>query len=188
MSVLIAQLPTQTLSDQRETQVAKRKFDPAKILETLDGEGVDYVVIGGIAAALHGSSIGTYDIDICYRRRMDNIGHLVNALKRLGAHLRVAKDPDADQIPFVLDTRAIQKGGNFSFTTNYGPLDCIAWPDGVSGYDELVSGASEYDIEDLKIKVASVDALLDMKRKAGREKDLISMFELEEIKRLKANS
>jgi len=40
-------------------------FDPRRILEILHDHGIDYVVLGGIAATLYGSPLPTSDLDIC---------------------------------------------------------------------------------------------------------------------------
>ena len=48
-------------------------FDPVRICTVLNEEGVDYVVIGGFAAVVHGSSLPTRDIDVVPSRRSDNL-------------------------------------------------------------------------------------------------------------------
>ncbi|HRD10646.1 MAG TPA: hypothetical protein PLI79_02175 [Mycobacterium sp.] len=46
-------------------------FQPAAILEILDRHAVEYVLIGGYAALLHGSTLPTRDLDITPRRQAD---------------------------------------------------------------------------------------------------------------------
>ena len=49
-------------------------------LELLSRHGVECVIVGGVAAALHGSSISTYDLDVCYARDTANLHRLAAAL------------------------------------------------------------------------------------------------------------
>jgi hypothetical protein len=146
-------------------------FDPLAGLQALHDAEVDYVVIGGVAARLHGSASLTRDLDICYARAPANLTRLARLLQALHARLRGADD----DLPFVLDARTLQAGGSFTFRTDVGDFDILAAPAGVEGYDELVRDAIEIDLGEFTIKVASIDDLIRMKRGAGRPKDLIEV-------------
>src|SRR6266478_477932 len=74
--------------------------------EHLQRHGVEFMVIGGQAAALHGSPLPTYDIDLCYRRTGENLRRLAIALAEIHPSLRGAP-PD---LPFRLDAETIQAG------------------------------------------------------------------------------
>src|SRR6516164_4482757 len=91
------------------------------IAEHLERHGVEFLVIGGQAAALLGSPVPTYDVDLCYRRTADNLERLARALAELHPTLRGAP-PD---LPFQLDARSLALGANFTFNTDYGPLDLL---------------------------------------------------------------
>ena len=52
------------------------RFDPEAILKVLESHGVDYVLIGGLAATLHGSPIRTGDADICPSPETPNLVRL----------------------------------------------------------------------------------------------------------------
>lgn len=77
------------------------------------------------------------------------------------------------------DTRPVsgRRRGTVSFTfeTDGGDLDILATPAGTRGYDELIRTADELDLGGCKVRVASIDALIQMKRAAGRPKDLIEV-------------
>ena len=76
-------------------------------------------MIGGLAAAMHGSPTVTVDIDICYEREPANLARLASALAEVYARLRDApEDP-----PFRLDARSLANGDSFTFETDDGPLD-----------------------------------------------------------------
>ena len=155
-----------------------------ELLRSLSGAEVKFVLIGGVAANLQGSATVTFDTDICYDREEGNIEKLVALLKKLGAELRVGGTSDDEPLPFQLNARSIQAGGNFTFKTDLGDLDCIAWPGGTFDFDKLAKKARMIDLGDFKVAVASIDDLLLMKRKAGRAKDVAQILELEEIKRI----
>ena len=88
-------------------------YDPIAALATLQRYGVEFVVIGGVAARLWGSPTMTNDVDICYSRDRGNLQRLAAALEDLDARLR---DVD-DDVPFRLDSTTLANGQNFTFTT-----------------------------------------------------------------------
>jgi len=146
-------------------------FDPLAGLRALHDAAIDFVVIGGVAARLHGSPSLTRDLDVCYARTPANLARLAGLLQQLHARLRGADD----DLPLVLDAHTLQAGGSFTFSTDVGDFDILAVPAGVEGYDELALGAIEVDLGEFTVKVASVDDLIRMKRSAGRPKDLIEV-------------
>lgn len=64
-------------------------FDPVRICEILNEENVDYVVVGGFAAVIRGSSLPTRDIDIVPSRIPENLERLARALNRMNAEIRI---------------------------------------------------------------------------------------------------
>lgn len=149
-------------------------FDPGPALETLVRHDVDFVVIGGIAAIILGSSYSTSDLDVAYARDRANVERLADALRELGATLRSAP---AD-LPFRVDADTIEAGLNFTFETRGGNLDIFGEPTGAPAYAELKRRSSVERIDGLDIRVASIDHLIAMKEAAGREKDRLLAGEL----------
>jgi len=146
-------------------------FDPLRALETLDRHGARFVVIGAFAGRLLGSPSLTRDLDICYARDRQNLEALAAALQELHARLR-GVDED---VPLRLDAKTLANGDSFTFVTDAGDLDVLGTPSGTSGYDELVRTAEETDLGGIRVRVASIDSLIRMKRAAGRPKDLIEV-------------
>lgn len=138
---------------------------------------IDCVLVGGVAATVHGSSIPTQDVDICYSRNTTNLARIVAALRSVNATLRGApKD-----VPFILDEETLKRGLNFTFETNVGDLDLLGEVRGVGVYADCLAHADEADIFDQPYRVLSLTKLMDAKRAAGRPKDLIALAELEAI-------
>jgi hypothetical protein len=146
------------------------EFDPRALLATLGDHDVRFVIIGGVAAAALGSPSVTVDLDVCYDRSPDNLVRLASALEDLHATLRGAP---ADL--FRRDPHALEMGDHFTFDTTLGPLDIMATPAGVKGYDELKSNAERMSIRGMEVWGASLDDLIRMKRAAGRPKDRVEI-------------
>jgi hypothetical protein len=165
-------------------------FDPDRILWVLHRREVRFVVIGGLAGNLLGTADITNDLDICYARDRDNLERLAEALKELGARLRVTREPDAD-LPFQLDATTLANGDSFTFATDAGDFDILGTPRGTHGFEDLDAGAADLDLgEGLVVRVASIDDLMRMKRASARAKDLLQLEHLgalrDEIKRFRA--
>ena len=153
-------------------------FDPVRALTTLVDHGVRFVIIGGFAGRLWGSTTVTNDLDICYARDSKNLFALGNALRDLRAVLR-GVPPD---LPFQLDARSLALGDSFTFATTAGNLDCLATPAGSGGFQDLISGAAEVAIGALRVPVASLEDLMRLKQAAGRPKDRIELEILSALK------
>lgn len=152
-------------------------FEPVLILRTLVGYQVDFILIGGIAAAARGSPVATIDLDICYLRDAKNLKKLAAALREMHAQLRGVDE----EVPFILDEKTLAAGDSFTLTTELGDLDILGTPAGTDGYRDLATGAGEVEVEGFAVKVASVEDLIRMKRAAGRTKDLPHIALLEAL-------
>jgi hypothetical protein len=164
------------------------EFRPRPILDALIAHSVDFVVIGGIAGILRGSSYPTYDLDVAYARDVENLERLASALVELRATLRGAP-PD---LPFILDAKTLENGAHFTFDTPYGSVDIRTDPDGAPKYDALKDGAGEpQPLEGVLVYAASLDHLIGMKEAAGRTKDKLMASEYrmlaDEIRKLESD-
>ena len=158
--------------------MARRKFRPGRVLETLVAHDVDFVLIGGLAGVARGSAYATYDVDLAYARDAENLERLAAALRELDATLRGAP---AD-VPFLLDAETIAKGAHFTFDTPFGGVDILTDPDGAPPYERLVAAAGDpAPVEDVLIRVASLDHLIAMKEASDRPKDRLMAAEYRTI-------
>ena len=154
-------------------------FDPIRILRELSADGVEFVLIGGMAGRVHGSPTVTNDLDVCYRRTRDSCERLAKTLRRLNARLR---DLPAN-LPFQVNGSAIWQGQNFTFVTDAGFFDCLASPEegSATDYDALMKNALTVTIAGAPILVCSLEDLIRMKEAAGRAKDLIEVEVLKAV-------
>jgi len=135
-------------------------FDPLRILKLLHRHGVRFVIIGGIAGRLWGSTTVTNDLDICYGRDRANLEWLARALRELKAKGDMDSLESAERVAFV---------------TSAGNFDCIGTPVGTTGYDQLARTAISMDLGDLSVPVAAIEELILMKRASARPKDLVEV-------------
>jgi hypothetical protein len=154
-------------------------FEPDALLGALAGAGVDFVVIGGIAAVMHGAARITQDLDIAYAKTPENLEALGGTLIGLGARLRGIDEEG----PFVPDAQTLRHVTLLTLDTKVGPLDLLGDPFGAPPYDELRRDAERVTFESLPILIASIDHLVAMKASAGRPKDIADIDELDAIRR-----
>lgn len=151
--------------------------DYAKILTVLTDNRVQFVLIGGVAANLHGSARATFDLDLVYGRQRANIARLVKALAPYRPYLRGAPPG----LPFKLDERTVRAGLNFTLETALGDVDLLGEVVGGGSYEQLLPNTVEVRAFGLRCKCVTLERLIQLKRAAGRPKDLESIAELQAL-------
>jgi hypothetical protein len=146
-----------------------------ELLRTLASGGVEFIVIGGVAAGAHGSVRGTQDLDVVYARAETNLRNLVNALTPHHPYLRGAPPG----LPFRFDVATVKAGLNFTLTTDLGWIDMLAEITGGGKYEDLLSHSTPIEAFGVTCRVLDLDALIQAKRATGRPKDLEIIGELE---------
>lgn len=117
-------------------------------LKALSDRGVNFVVIGGYAATLHGSAYLTRDLDICYERTPENIERLVSALRPYHPRLRGAPEG----LPFLFEVETLSNGMNFTLATDLGDIDLLGH----------LSGLGEFPAVACRCLAASIEWLLSI--------------------------
>jgi predicted nucleotidyltransferase len=152
--------------------------DLKALLTRLHNAGVEFVLVGGLAATAHGSARLTQDVDIVYARTPGNIARLVDTLKPYEPYLRGAPPG----LPFLWDAQTIQRGLNFTLTTKLGSLDLLGEIVGGGTYQDLLPESIEIKVFGVTCLCLDLDALIRVKRAAGRPKDLEVIAELEALR------
>ena len=149
-----------------------------ELLRVLGGGGVHFVLVGGVAAAAHGSPRSTQDLDVVYERRDENLRRIAAALGPHRPYLRGAPPG----LPFRLDLETLRSGLNFTLSTDLGWIDLLGEIAGAGSYENLVTQSVTVEIFGIQCKLIGLDALILAKRAAGRPKDLEDLAALEMLR------
>lgn len=144
-------------------------FRPLAIFDVLSDRAVEYIVVGGIAGVLHGAALRTGDLDICPRRSPENLARLADALRDLGARLRV--DREQDGVPFDPSPALLEQMRAVTMSTRFGDLDLRFAPAAFDGYDDLAPRAIEAPFGNTTVPIAALDDVIRSKETADRSKD-----------------
>jgi hypothetical protein len=145
-------------------------LQPEAIIRTLAQHEVDYVLIGGLAAVLHGSPAMTNDADICPDPSLDNLRRLAAALRDMDA--RIQSDVVPDGLKFAVDEHFLSKMPMVNCTTRYGDFDIASYPAAFNGeYADFAPHAVEFDVDGTRVKVAALADIIRTKETANRAKD-----------------
>jgi predicted nucleotidyltransferase len=148
--------------------------DLAQVIPPLVRAKVDFILIGGMAAILHGAARVTFDVDVVYSRMHDNIERLTTALAPHRAYLRNAPVG----LPFAWDAKTIRNGLNFTLTTDLGDVDLLGEVADGETYQTLLPHSFEPEAFGVRFKCIDLPTLIRIKEAAGRRKDLEAIAEL----------
>lgn len=153
--------------------MAERDFDPEAMLSALADRDVRFVLIGGMAAVLHGDVGVTVDLDIVPERSDENLERLARALLDLGARIRTEGEPEGLHFDRSAEfLKNLPPDSIVNMTTEAGDLHVTFCPSGTQGFSDLCRDAIEIEAADrLHILVASLQDVIRSKEAAGREKD-----------------
>jgi hypothetical protein len=144
-------------------------LDPKRILTALSKHGVQYVLIGALAARLQGFPRATYDADITPAKGRDNLERLAAALRELGARIYTEQVPEG--LAFDCSAPMLARADIWSLITEAGRLDLAFRPSGTEGYDDLARHAVAFTIYDHSVQVARLEDIIRSKEAAGRFQD-----------------
>lgn len=127
-------------------------IDFKALLTALDHASVRFILVGGVAATIHGSSRLTKDIDVVYARDAENISRLAGALRPHSPYPRGAPP---------------------------GPIDLLGEIAGGGRFEDLEPHSVRVSAYGVECLCLGLDRLIDVKRAAGRPQDLDAIAELE---------
>jgi len=148
-------------------------YDLGRMLGVLCEEGVDFMLVGGIAAVLQGAPVLTQDVDILYQIEEQNLGRLEKALDRLHAVAR------GDPRNLRFDKSHLRTAGHKLSMTDAGPLDILGSINEGLRYEDLIATTDEIEVVGLRVRVISLERLVQVKRELARPKDLAMLPVLE---------
>ncbi len=155
-------------------------FDPERIITTLARHGVDYVLVGALAARLQGFPRLTADADIIPSGDPENLNRLANALRELEA--RIYTDNVPEGLAFGWDGSALARGEIWYLVTTAGRLDVIFAPADIR-FDDLVAGAVEFEVFGASLLAADLPDIIRLKEAADRPQDRQDVIVLREMLR-----
>jgi predicted nucleotidyltransferase len=141
--------------------------DYLAILQTLADHRVEFIVIGGVCAVLHGAPVTTFDLDLVQSRTPENLDRLVAALQAMGAYYRGQGDRRLQPTPSFLASP-----GHHLLMTRFGPLDVLGTIARERTYDDLLPHSVELQLQiGLCVRILDLETLITTKEETGRDKD-----------------
>jgi len=149
----------------------------SQLLSRLIKAEVEFVLVGGLAASIHGSSLTTRDVDICCRFDEVNLMKIQESLADLHPVHRMRPDLSLNL------TREQCKGlKNLYIKTDLGVIDCLGSVLGVGDYDEVSKHSMALTLPIGTIHILDIDTLIKAKEAMGRPHDLITVQHLKAVK------
>lgn len=150
--------------------------DFKKLIGLLAGHKVDFVLIGGFAAVIHGVSLLTQDLDVCVSFREENMERLSRALKGCHPIHRQNRKP-LDQT-----AKTLSRFKNLYLLTDVGELDLLGEIAGLGSFEDLAGHTIDIELFGSACRVLDIDALITSKKEMGRPKDKEAILQLKAIR------
>lgn len=153
----------------------------AGITERLAENHVAFVVVGGLAGVLQGSSLMTRDVDVVCDMSAETLQRVWQALSGLNPVHRMT----SARMEFTLEQA--RRGGftNLYLSTDLGKLALLGEIKGIGSFAECLSNSEPFSVRDSEVRVLSIDALIAAKRAMGRPRDHHAVVDLEAIRDLR---
>ena len=144
-----------------------------QLIQRLTDAEIEFVIVGGFAGMLHGSSLVTRDLDVCAvlsRETVARLRDLKPTHRQTPQRLSFLENPDPD-----VEVRNLYLG------TALGPLDVLSSIMGVGDYARVREASVEVEIFGRRCRVISIEDLIRAKESLARPKDLLAAQELRAI-------
>jgi len=153
------------------------------LLTRLRDCGLQFVVIGGVAAVYYGAPVATFDLDICCPFGEENVRKIQSAVKDLHPFHRLT----ANKLPLEVTESTFADLKNLYLQTDLGKLDCLSEVSGVGDFDAVLRRSVRASFSYGEVKFLTLEGLIAAKEAAGREKDLAALRYLRAIKEGRQN-
>jgi hypothetical protein len=137
-----------------------------EILLRLADAHVEAIVVGMAAAVIQGVPTMTWDLDVVHHRTPDNIKRLLGVLNDIDAVAR------GDSRRLRPNASHLMGPGHILLETRFGDFDCLGAIDGSRAYEDLLEGSVQLELDGRQLRVIGLGELLQIKKRAGRPKDL----------------
>ena len=149
----------------------------SSLLQRLCNADIDFVIVGGYAAVLHGSSMVTRDLDVCMVLSAEN----VEKIRDLFRDLHPTHRQTPQRLSFLDNPEPGLPMKNLYLQTDLGAIDFLGAITGIGSFDDVNQGAVQVELFGKRLKVIGVQDLIKAKEALGRQKDLITALELRAI-------
>lgn len=140
------------------------------MLLALERGSVHYVLVGGVAAIIHGAELTTRDVDIVPERSHENLARLRVVLEELDTKVR---DPAGGELE--PDWSAMAGDGHHLLQSRLGPIDVLGIVEGDLDYEALVQRSEVVTDDRLSVRVATLETLIEIKTRLGRPRDRLAL-------------
>lgn len=149
-----------------------------RLLQRLCDADIDFVIVGGFAATLHGSSLVTRDLDVCAVLSNENVEKLRETLRDLQPTHRMTPQ----KLSFLDNPDPGVEVRNLYLRTDLGPVDVLSSILGVGDFDRVRAASIQVELFGRRCRVISLDDLISAKEALGRDKDLLAAKELRAVR------
>jgi len=146
-----------------------------QLLKLLIDNDVEFILIGGYAAVVHGCSTLTQDIDACIPFTKQNAQKLIATLEGINPIHRENKKTLTDKPDKLAQFK------NLYLITDHGPLDLLDEVAGLGSYDDVSNHTIELDLFGKKCRVLDIESLIKAKEQMTRPKDKETVTQLKAI-------
>lgn len=144
--------------------------DFQEILKVLVSNEVDFIVVGGVCAVLHGAPVTTFDLDLVHSRVPDNLERLMLSLKKLDAYYR-----ERENMRLTPALSHLSSPGHQLLMTRYGPLDLLGTIGKEYYYEDLLKHTEKIQVDNYSLSILSLEKLIEIKKELARDRDKIML-------------
>lgn len=148
-----------------------------RLIERLCDAHIDFVIVGGFAGMLHGSTLVTRDLDVCAVLNAETVGKLRDALRDVRPTHRLTPQ----RLSFLETPDPGVGMKNLYLETELGAIDFLGSILGIGEFERVRAAAIEIALFGRRCRVISLQDLIQAKEALGRDKDLIAAKELRAI-------
>lgn len=159
-------------------------MDPDALFAALSEAGVDFVVVGGLAANVRGSDRVTKDIDIVYHTEAGNVRKLCKVLNEIEPRMLVLCKPEGK--PVTLTPELLKRHPILQLSTRLGQVDILSNIAGFKSYRAIKNVSERVQIDGQSIPMLTREGVIKSKRAMKRPKDIDDIKQLEAVAELEA--